>query len=181
MVYKNLLIFGPPGAGKGTQAQNIIQMQNITHISTGDIFRENIKNETELGKKVKEYSSRGELVPDAITNQMVANRLQQDDIKNGFLLDGYPRNQAQCRALDEILKKNGLSLDGIIVLEVPFAEVKNRLAARAQKEGRVDDADPEVIQNRIDTYTSQSKPCIDYYRTSGKLIPVDGTGSIAEV
>lgn len=178
---KNLLIFGPPGAGKGTQSKTISEFLNIPHISTGDMFRYHMKNNTELGLKAKEYSNAGKLVPDEITISMVEDRLSKDDVKNGFLLDGFPRNVSQSQALEKILQKNGRSIGAVLNLVVPLEEVKNRLAKRAAIEGRADDADPKVIQKRIETYVSESAPCLDYYGPKGVVKNIDGTGSIEQV
>jgi adenylate kinase len=178
---KNLLIFGPPGAGKGTQSKTISEYLKIPHISTGDMFRYHIKNDTELGKKAKEYSNAGKLVPDEVTIAMVEERISREDAQGGFLLDGFPRNVSQSVALEKILAKTGRSIGMILNLDVPLEEVKNRLAKRAAIEGRSDDADPKVIQKRIETYVSESAPCLDYYKPSGKVKTIDGTATIEQV
>jgi adenylate kinase len=181
MAAKNVLIFGPPGAGKGTQAVRLKDALGVPHISTGDMFRENIRNNTELGKKAQEYSNQGKLVPDEVTIAMVRDRLSRDDVKGGFLLDGFPRSVPQAAALDEILREMGASLNTVINISVSDDEIRSRLTKRADIEGRADDADPAVIQNRIDTYKSQSEPCLGHYRPRGIVMDVDGVGTIDEI
>ncbi|KMQ50726.1 Adenylate kinase [Chitinispirillum alkaliphilum] len=178
---KNVILFGPPGAGKGTQAVRLRDLLNVPHISTGDMFRYHIKNDTELGRTAKEYSNSGRLVPDEVTIAMVKERLSQQDVKEGFLLDGFPRSVPQAEALDTIIQELGLKLDHVINISVADEEVKTRLAKRAEIEGRADDADPAVIQNRIDTYKNQSEPCLTYYEPKGIVRNIDGIGSIEEI
>jgi adenylate kinase len=181
MSKKNVVLFGPPGAGKGTQAVRLNMLLNVPHISTGDMFRFHSKNGTELGKTAKEYSSRGKLVPDDVTIAMVKDRLAQDDVKNGFLLDGFPRSVPQAASLDKILFDFGMELDYVVNIKVADEEVRTRLSRRATIEGRADDADPEVIGQRIATYKNQSEPCLSYYRPKGIVRDIDGSGSIDEV
>lgn len=173
-----LLIIGPPGAGKGTQATRIAERYEIPAISTGDIFRANIKGGTELGKQVQAIIERGELVPDSLTNEIVADRLAQSDAAAGFLLDGYPRTVDQVTALDEMLE--GDSLDAVVLLEADTDEVVARLLKRAQLEGRADDTE-EVIRHRQDVYAEQTAPLIDLFSKRGILVSVDGMGSVDEV
>jgi len=178
---KNVILFGPPGAGKGTQAAKLVGLLKVPHISTGDMFRYHIKNQTSLGKKVKEYTTQGLLVPDEVTIAMVQERLSQPDIKAGYLLDGFPRSLPQAKELEQILKLSNLPISHVINIQVPEEEVRTRLAKRATIEGRPDDADPKVIQKRIDTYKSQSEPCLVYYRPQGLVRDIEGIGTIDEV
>jgi adenylate kinase len=181
MLGKNIILFGPPGAGKGTQAVKLAEHLKVPHISTGDMFRFHKKNNTELGKKAQEYMDRGALVPDEITIAMVKERLSRDDVRQGFLLDGFPRSMPQAEALDEILAELEIKLDHVINISVSDQEIKQRLGKRAQIEGRSDDADPAVIQNRINTYKSQSEPCLAYYRARGIVRDINGMGTIEEI
>ena len=181
MAGKNVVLFGPPGAGKGTQAILLKDLLSVPHISTGDMFRENIKGGTELGRLAQEYSSQGKLVPDEVTIAMVRERLGRSDVAGGFLLDGFPRSVPQAEALDALLAESGRALDVVITIAVSDDEVRARLAKRADIEGRADDADPAVIQNRIDTYASQSEPCLGYYRPKGVVREIDGMGTIEEI
>jgi len=178
---KNVILFGPPGAGKGTQAVKLRDLLSIPHISTGDMFRYHMKNETELGKTAKAYTSKGQLVPDDITIAMVKDRLTNDDVKSGFLLDGFPRSIPQAEALDRMLKGINVKLSFVINIQVADEDIRERLAKRATIEGRADDADPKVIQNRIDTYKNQSEPCLTYYRPQGIVRDIDGIGSVEDV
>ncbi|SNS57673.1 adenylate kinase [Micrococcales bacterium KH10] len=174
------LIMGPQGAGKGTQAALLAQRAEVPAISTGDIFRANIKGETELGKLAQSFTSRGELVPDSVTNDMVRDRLGQQDTAEGFILDGYPRNAAQVEALDGILADLGWSLDAVIVLTADRDELLGRLSRRAELEGREDDT-AETIARRLDIYEQETAPLIDAYRARGLLVEVDGIGEIDAV
>lgn len=178
---KNVVLFGPPGAGKGTQAVKLRDLLNVPHISTGDMFRHHIKNNTELGRTAKEYSNQGKLVPDEVTIAMVKERLSQKDVAGGFLLDGFPRSVPQAQALDRIMAELGLQLDRVINIQVADEEIRERLKKRASIEGRADDADLSVIQNRIDTYKNQSEPCLSYYRPKGIVADIHGIGTIDEV
>ena len=173
-----LLIMGPPGAGKGTQAATIADRYGIPTISTGDMFRANVSQGTPLGLEAKKIMDAGGYVGDDITNAMVADRLQQADARNGFLLDGYPRTTAQVGALDEIL--DGESLDAVIALVVDTEAVVQRLLKRGEQEGRSDDTE-EAIRVRQQVYAEQTQPLIDLYRERGLLIEIDGLGSVAEV
>jgi adenylate kinase len=175
-----MLIVGPPGAGKGTQASRITTAYGIPDISTGDIFRANIKNETPLGKQVKAIVDAGDYVPDTLTNQLVADRLDEDDAKNGFLLDGYPRTLAQVDYLDELLAGKGQKLDAVIQLTADQDEIVQRLTKRAHEQGRADDSE-EAIRHRQQVYVRETSPLIDVYRERGLLVPVDGLGAMDEV
>jgi adenylate kinase len=175
-----LVIMGPQGAGKGTQAARLAELFDIPAISTGDIFRANIKGGTELGKLAQEYSAKGELVPDEVTDQMVRSRLGEDDARSGFLLDGYPRNAHQVAALDGILADLGWELDGVIELTAARDELLSRIAKRAEIEGREDDT-PEAIARRLDIYDEQTAPLTAAYSERGLLAQVDGIGDVSEV
>lgn len=175
-----LIIMGPPGAGKGTQASRIAEHYEIPAISTGDIFRANIKNETELGKQVQEILASGGYVSDEITNAIVEDRLQQEDASRGFLLDGYPRTTAQVRALDEMLAESGQEVDKVLELVVDDEVVVDRLLKRAQVEGRVDDTE-EVIRERMALYHRETQPLSSAYDQRGLLVRVDGVGEVDEV
>ncbi|MGO4592913.1 adenylate kinase [Leifsonia sp. 2TAF2] len=175
-----MLIVGPPGAGKGTQASRITSTYGIPDISTGDIFRANIKNETPLGVQVKAIVDAGDYVPDTLTNELVAARLDEDDAKNGFLLDGYPRTLAQVDYLDQLLAGKGQKLDAVIQLTADQDEIVQRLTKRAQEQGRADDSE-EAIRHRQQVYLRETSPLIEVYRDRGLLVPVDGLGGMDEV
>ncbi len=171
---------GPPGAGKGTQAAHVAEHFGVPAISTGDIFRRNVSEGTELGVQAQGYMDAGEYVPDEITNQMVRNRIDEPDAEPGFLLDGYPRTVAQVEELDEMIEFTGHKLDAAVVLTVDSDEIVGRLLQRAQTEGRADDTE-EVIRRRQDLYVEQTEPLIEQYRERGLLVEVDGMGEVAEV
>ncbi len=175
-----LLIMGPPGAGKGTQAVRIAERLGIPTVSTGEIFRRNLAEGTELGRQARTFMDAGEYVPDDVTNAMVADRLGQPDAAGGWLLDGYPRTLAQVAALDSVLSGNGQSLDAVVELTVDTDAVVQRLLARAQVEGRADDNE-QTIRRRMQVYAEQTAPLTDTYRERGLLVQVDGMGSIDEV
>lgn len=175
-----LLIVGPPGAGKGTQATGLADAYGIPAISTGDIFRANIKNGTELGKKVQAITAAGELVPDSLTNELVEDRIGQDDAANGFLLDGYPRTLGQVEFLTGLLESQGQAIDAVVQLEVDTDAVVARLLKRAQELGRVDDTE-EVIRHRQEVYANETAPILGVYEERGALVKVDGMGTVEEV
>ena len=174
------LIMGPPGAGKGTQAVGLARWIGGPHISTGDILRENVKQQTDLGKSAQRYMAAGEYVPDTITNAMVRERLAQPDARHGFVLDGYPRTAEQVEALDEVLAAGGVALDGVIELQVDLAELTKRLRNRAGTDHRDDDAE-DIAVHRQEVYTSVTVPLLREYRTRGLLIEVDGVGDVDTV
>jgi adenylate kinase len=175
-----IILMGPPGAGKGTQANVVAEHFGVPAISTGDIFRANVSNDTELGRKAKEYMDAGEYVPDEVTNLMVRNRIDEPDAEPGFLLDGYPRTVAQVEELDGMIKHTGHALDAVVVLTVEPEELVQRLLARAQTDGRSDDTE-DVIRRRQEVYLEQTEPLIEVYRDRGLLIEVDGMGEVDEV
>ena len=171
---------GPPGAGKGTQATYVAERYGVPAISTGDIFRTNVTEGTELGLKAKEYMDAGEYVPDEITNLMVRNRIDEPDAEPGFLLDGYPRTLSQVEELDGMVQHTGHKLDAVVVLTVDNEELVQRLLQRAETDGRSDDTE-EVIRRRQEVYAEQTEPLIEVYRDRGLLIEVEGKGSVDEV
>jgi len=175
-----LIILGPPGAGKGTQAARLAERHGIPAISTGDIFRSNIKDGTELGRQVQALLATGAYVPDEITNAIVRDRLQQPDAARGFLLDGYPRTKAQVAELDSMLEAQGHRIDAVLELTADVDEVVQRLMKRAETEGRVDDSE-DVIRHRQEVYVKETAPLADLYREHGVLRQVDGMGDVDEV
>ena len=175
-----LLLIGTPGAGKGTQAQRLSETFDIPAISTGDIFRLNVKNETELGKQAKAFMDRGEYVPDSLTNELVRDRLSHSDATDGFLLDGYPRTADQVQELDDILAEKNQQLDAVVMLSADVDEVVRRLLNRAIEQGRADDTE-DVIRHRLDVYEEQTAPLISVYAARGLVITVDGLGEVADV
>jgi adenylate kinase len=175
-----LLLIGPPGAGKGTQAARLSEAYGIPAISTGDIFRENVKGGTELGLKAKEFMDAGQYVPDALTNDLVRDRLGQSDAADGFLLDGYPRTLQQVGELDDILGVAAVTLDAVVVLTADTDEVVTRLLKRSAEQGRSDDTE-EVIRKRLDVYAEQTAPLIEVYAGRQLVLEVDGLGEIDAV
>lgn len=175
-----LILLGPPGAGKGTQAVKIAEKFGIPAISTGDIFRANVAERTELGQTAQRYMDAGEYVPDEVTNAMVADRLSQDDARTGFLLDGYPRTEPQVDELDKMLSNAGVELDAVVELTADSDEVVGRLLKRAEDQGRADDTE-SVIRRRLEVYADQTEPLVRIYTERGLLIEVDGLGEIDEV
>jgi adenylate kinase len=175
-----LIIMGPPGAGKGTQAKYVAEHFGIPAISTGDIFRANVSKGTPLGKKAKEYMDAGDYVPDEITNLMVRDRIDEPDAAPGFLLDGYPRTLAQVEELDGMIRFTGHQLDAAVVLTVDQEEIVQRLLQRAQVENRADDTE-EVIRRRQQVYAEQTEPLIEVYRKRGLVHEIDGMGEVDDV
>ncbi|MDJ0334167.1 adenylate kinase [Salinibacterium sp. G-O1] len=172
-----LLLIGPPGAGKGTQAARLAENYSIPAISTGDIFRFNVKNETELGSKAKAYMDAGDNVPDSLTNALIRDRLAESDCDAGFLLDGYPRTTDQVRELDEFLAGHGTALDVVVELVADPDVVVERLRKRASEQGRSDDGE-SVVRHRLEVYRDQTEPLIDVYDGRGVLVKVDAIGEI---
>lgn len=171
-----IVFIGPPGAGKGTQAERLIGRYELAHLSTGDMLRAARDAQTEVGQKADQYMSKGELVPDEIIVEIIAERLAEPDCQAGYLLDGFPRTIAQAQALDRMLAERGTPLDIVLELKVPEEELFRRLAGR----GRADDK-PEVIRQRLVAYRQQTEPLLDYYGKSGLLTSVDGLGSVDEI
>jgi adenylate kinase len=175
-----LILMGPPGAGKGTQAKYVAERFGVPPISTGDIFRANVSRGTELGVAAKRYMDAGEYVPDEITNKMVRNRIDEPDAEPGFLLDGYPRTLAQVEELDGMIGFTGHQLDAVVCLTVDQDEIVQRLLQRAQVEGRADDTE-EVIRRRQELYLEQTEPLVEVYHQRGIVVEVDGMGEVSEV
>lgn len=175
-----LVLLGPPGAGKGTQAVRIAEAYGIPHISTGDIFRANARNGTPLGREAQSYMDRGALVPDDVVIRMVSDRLDQPDAQDGFLLDGFPRTVAQAEALDKILAQQDTGLDVVLRFDVPEDELLRRLLERAEIEGRADDSE-DVIRERFSVYENETAPLVGYYRERGILRHADAVGTVDEV
>lgn len=175
-----LLLIGPPGAGKGTQAVRLADVYAVPAISTGDIFRSNVKNETELGKQAKAFMDAGDNVPDSLTNELIRSRLAEEDAEGGFLLDGYPRTTDQVRELDEYLATHGTQLDVVVELVADPDVVIERLRKRATEQGRSDD-DESVVRHRLEVYRDQTAPLIDIYDDRGVLVTVNAIGEIGEV
>jgi adenylate kinase len=177
----NLVLFGPPGAGKGTQAENLIKKYGLVHLSTGDIFRANKNGGTELGLLAKSYMDQGKLVPDDVTIRMLESEANKHTNAKGFIFDGFPRTPAQAHALDKFLSAKGQEINLMLALEVPEEELKRRLAERGKTSDRADDRDPEVIQHRINVYNAETAPVKDYYMEQGKCREIHGIGSIDEI
>ena len=175
----NVLVLGPQGSGKGTQAKRVSAEHDIPHVSTGDMFRA-LDDATPLGREVNEIMERGDLVPDEITIRMIRERLADDDAADGFILDGFPRNLAQAEALDEMLRQIGRGLDVIFFFDLDDETAKVRALGRAHEEGRADDT-PETIARRLSVYHEQTEPVVEYYRTTGKLVPLHAARPVEDV
>jgi adenylate kinase len=177
----NIVLFGPPGAGKGTQSENLINKYGLVHLSTGDILRSEIARGTSLGRKAKEIMDRGELVGDDIVIGMIESKLDENTSAKGFIFDGFPRTAAQAVALDDLLQKKGTGISGMLALEVNDEELVNRLLQRGKNSGRADDQNQEVIRRRIQEYNNKTLPLKNYYSEQGKFHSIDGIGSIDEI
>lgn len=177
----NIVLFGPPGAGKGTQSERLIERYGLIHLSTGDVFRDNIKNQTELGKLAKSFMDAGRLVPDEVTIDMLRSEVTKYSAPKGFIFDGFPRTNAQAEALDVFLASLNTEITLMLALEVAEDELKMRLLNRAEVSGRPDDANLSVIENRIAVYNRETAPVKAYYEDKDKYIAIDGIGSIDEI
>lgn len=174
----NIVLFGPPGAGKGTQSSKLIERFGLVHLSTGDIFRANIKGETPLGQLAKSFMDQGQLVPDQVTIQLLESEINKHPGAKGFIFDGFPRTQAQALALDDMLASRQAEISLMLALEVEEDELKKRLLLRGKDSGRPDDQDPQIIQKRIDVYNTETMPVKEFYTSAGKYVGVNGIGDI---
>ena len=177
----NFLIFGPPGSGKGTQSVKIAEKYSLIHLSTGDMLREEVNSGSELGNRVADLMKNGELVPDEVVIEMIANRVDSNPSAAGFIFDGFPRTVDQAVALDEMLESRKTSICNMLVLEVEHGELVKRLLARAEVSGRAGDQNVDVVENRIAVYKEKTEPVISYYRDAGKYTPVNGMGAIDDI
>jgi adenylate kinase len=177
----NVVLFGPPGAGKGTQSEVLLQRYGLVHLSTGDIFRYNIKNATELGLQAKAFMDKGELVPDSLTISMLESEVVKHQDPKGFIFDGFPRTSAQAEALDRFLNSRGTTITCMLALEVDEEELIKRLLNRASTSGRADDADESIVRNRIAVYNRETAPVAGYYQACGKYRGVQGVGTVNEI
>lgn len=177
----NLVLFGPPGAGKGTQSQKLIEKYQLIHLSTGDLLRAEIAAQTELGLSAKKLMDQGILVPDEVVIGMIRNKIQDNRSAKGFIFDGFPRTVAQAEALDKMLQENGLAISGMIALEVNEAELVKRLLLRGQTSGRPDDQNEALVQKRVQEYNTKTRPVADFYAAQGKFTSVNGIGEIEEI
>ena len=177
----NIVLFGPPGAGKGTQSERLTEKFKLIHLSTGDVFRANLKNETALGELARTYMDKGQLVPDELTIEMLKAEVLKHSSPIGFIFDGFPRTNAQAIALDELLASLNTEISIMLALEVEEEELKKRLLARAEQSGRADDADAAIIENRIAVYNNETAPVKTYYQGQNKFTSIQGTGNIDEI
>lgn len=177
----NLVLFGPPGAGKGTQAEYLVKSYQLIHLSTGDLLRSELAAKTGLGIEAKKYMDKGELVPDEIVIGMIKNKIASTDNAKGFIFDGFPRTVEQAKALDSVLNENNIPISGMLSLEVEKEELVKRLLNRGKDSGRADDQDEAVIENRIKTYHEKTSPLIDYYKEQNKHYGINGMGSIEDI
>jgi len=177
----NIVLFGKPGAGKGTQAEFLKEKYNLTHLSTGDIFRFNIKNDTDLGRLAKTFMDKGDLVPDEVTIQMLQSEVDKNPLSAGFLFDGFPRTLAQAAALDKFLESKGQNITATVALDADDSVLVARLLERGKTSGRPDDQDEEKIRNRYQEYNEKTAPLMDYYKDQDKFHAVNGIGTIPEV
>lgn len=177
----NLVLFGPPGAGKGTQAEFLINTYDLLHLSTGDLLRSEISEKTNLGLEAKKFMDKGELVPDAVVIGMIKNKLENNQKVKGFIFDGFPRTVEQAKALDELLNQNQTPISGMLSLEVEEQELTDRLMKRGMISGRPDDQDLNIIKNRIQVYHQKTAPLAEYYSKQGKYFSINGMGEIPEI
>jgi adenylate kinase len=177
----NIVLFGPPGAGKGTQAEFLINSFGLIHLSTGDLLRSEIAAGTKLGLEAKAFMDKGELVPDAVVIGMIKSKLEANEDARGFIFDGFPRTVDQAKALDELLNANGTPISGMLSLEVEKQELIDRLLSRGKISGRADDQDQLIIENRINVYNEKTSPLIEYYKKKGKHSGINGMGTIDEI
>ena len=177
----NIVLFGAPGAGKGTQAVMLAEKHELVHLSTGDILRKEIVAGSELGKQAQGFTDKGAFVPDELVIDIIRSQIEQNAGAKGFIFDGFPRTIAQAEALDQLMTEKGIEISSMIALDVENEELVNRLTKRGATSGRADDLSMDVISNRIEVYHQKTKPLIGYYRTCGKYHPIDGSGEIADI
>lgn len=177
----NIVLFGPPGAGKGTQSEKLIEKYGLTHLSTGDLFRKHLGEGTELGKLARKYMDEGHLVPDEVVISMVEDKISSTQGSKGFIFDGFPRTTAQAEALDQMLSGNAMKIDGMIALDVPQDVLKERIKERGKTSGRADDQDEDKINTRIKVYLDETLPVAKYYENQGKYKSINGVGAIDEI
>lgn len=177
----NIILFGPPGSGKGTQAANLVEKYGLLHISTGDLFRYEMGNDTPLGLEAKSYIKKGELVPDSITIGMLKNKVNANPDVPGYIFDGFPRNIAQAEALDVFLSEKEESISALLSLSVDDEEIVKRILNRGKTSGRSDDNDESIIRNRIEVYNNETSPVFQYYGESGKSVEIDGVGTLDQI